>query len=69
MLENNFKSYYILGVKLNWNLFDSNNNKKQRQALEYSKDLINNQEEVFRLNTNSVLNEQLKEICQMMIAD
>ncbi|KAA3622310.1 MAG: TolC family protein [Flavobacterium sp.] len=62
MLENNFKSFYILGLKLNWNVFDWNNNKKQRQALEYSKELINNREEVFRLNTNSVLNEQLKEI-------
>ncbi|MEZ4782393.1 MAG: TolC family protein, partial [Flavobacteriaceae bacterium] len=62
MLENDFTPYYIVGLKLNWNVFDWNGNKKQRQALDYSKDLINNQEEVFKLNTNTALNEQLKEI-------
>ncbi|MGQ1783718.1 MULTISPECIES: TolC family protein [unclassified Saccharicrinis] len=62
MLENDFKSYYIVGLKLNWNLFDWNGNKKQRLALDYSKELINNQEEVFRLNTNTALDEQQKEI-------
>lgn len=62
MLENDFTSYYIVGLKLNWNVFDWNGNKKQRQALDYSKELIDNQEEVFKLNTNTALNEQLKEI-------
>ena len=62
MLENDFTSYYIVGLKLNWNMFDWNGNKKQRQALDYSKELISNQEEVFRLNTNTALNEQQKEI-------
>ena len=62
MLENDFTSYYIVGLKLNWNVFDWNSNKKQRQALDYSKELISNQEEVFKLNTNTALNEQLKEI-------
>lgn len=62
MLENDFTSYYIVGLKLNWNVFDWNGNKKQRQALDYSKELISNQEEVFRLNTNTALYEQLKEI-------
>ncbi|WP_426431119.1 TolC family protein [Winogradskyella sp. HB-48] len=62
MLENDFTSYYIVGLKLNWNVFDWNNNKKQRQALDYSKELISNQEEVFKLNTKTALNEQLKEI-------
>ncbi|MBL85998.1 MAG: transporter [Winogradskyella sp.] len=62
MLKNDFTSYYIVGLKLNWNVFDWNSNKKQRQALDYSKELINNQEEVFKLNTNTALNEQLKEI-------
>jgi len=62
MLENDFTSYYIVGLKLNWNVFDWNGNKKERQALDYSKELISNQEEVFRLNTNTALNEQKKEI-------
>lgn len=61
-LENDFSTYYIVGLKLNWNVFDWNGNKKQRQVLDFSKELINNQEEVFRLNTNTALNEQQQEI-------
>lgn len=61
-LENDFSTYYIVGLKLNWNVFDWNGNKKQRQVLNFSKELINNQEEVFRLNTNTALNEQQKEM-------
>lgn len=62
MLKNDFTSYYMLGLKLNWNLIDWNGNKRERQALDYSKELIRNQEEVFRLNTNIALNEQRIEI-------
>lgn len=62
MLKNDFTSYYMLGLKLNWNLIDWNGNKRERQALDYSKELIHNQEEVFRLNTNIALNEQRIEI-------
>lgn len=62
MLENNFTTYYIVGLKLNWNVFDWKGNKKQRQALDFSKELITNQEAVFRLNTNTALNEQQNEI-------
>ncbi|UWX55349.1 TolC family protein [Maribacter litopenaei] len=61
-LENDFSAYYIVGLKLNWNVFDWNGNKKQRQALNFSKELISNQEDVFRLNTNTSLHEQQKEI-------
>lgn len=62
MLENNFRSFYIIGLNINWNVFDWNSNKKRRQVLDYNKELINNQEEIFRLNTNTALNEQHKEI-------
>ncbi len=62
MLENNFRSFYIIGLNINWNVFDWNTNKKQRQVLDYNKELIKNQEEVFRLTNNIALNEQYKEI-------
>ncbi|WP_369049039.1 TolC family protein [Tenacibaculum sp. UWU-22] len=62
MLKNEFSPYYIVGVKVNWNVFDWKENKKKREVLNLSKDLINNQEQVFKLNTNTALNEQQKEI-------
>lgn len=62
MLDNSFQPFYSLGVKLNWNVFDWNSNKKQREALSINKDIIDTETEIFKLNTNTELNQQLNEI-------
>ncbi|MBG7629680.1 MAG: TolC family protein [Bacteroidetes bacterium] len=62
MLENAFKSYYWVGVKLNWNVFDWNATKKERASLLVNKDIIDNEAEIFNLNTNIALNQQASEI-------
>lgn len=62
MLDNSFQPYYIIGLKLNWNVFDWNANKKQRQSLKINKDIIDTEAEVFTLNTTIELNKQLSEI-------
>ncbi len=51
MLDNSFQAFYVVGAKLNWNVFDWNRKKKQRQSLLINKQIIDNQEEVFTLNT------------------
>lgn len=65
MLENAFKSYYWVGVKLNWNVFDWNATKKERESLLINKDIVDNEAEVFNLNTNIALNEQKSEITKI----
>lgn len=62
MLDNSFQPFYTVGLKLNWNVFDWNSNKKQREALAVNKDIIDTNVEVFKLNTNIELNQQEKEI-------
>lgn len=62
MLDNSFQPFYTVGVKLNWNVFDWNSNKKQRESLTINKDIIDIEEAVFKLNTNIELNKQRKEI-------
>jgi len=62
MLDNSFQTFYTVGVKLNWNVFDWNANKKQRESLAINKDFIENETEIFKLNTNIALNQQQKEI-------
>lgn len=62
MLDNSFQTFYTVGLKLNWNVFDWNANKKQREALAINKDIIENETEIFKLNTNIELNQQQKEI-------
>ncbi|WP_027124992.1 TolC family protein [Gelidibacter mesophilus] len=61
-LDNSLQAFYTVGVKLNWNVFDWNSNKKQRESLSINKDLIDTETETFKLNTNTELNQQQKEI-------
>lgn len=62
MLDNSFQTFYTVGVKVNWTVFDWKANKKQRQSLAINKDFIENETEIFKLNTNIALNQQQKEI-------
>jgi outer membrane protein TolC len=52
MLSNSFDDYYIVGLKAQWNVFDFQANKKQREALLLQKELIDNQRQVFEWNVN-----------------
>ncbi|MCK0159558.1 TolC family protein [Allomuricauda sp. F6463D] len=62
MLDNSFQTFYTVGVKLNWNVFDWNSNKKQRESLSINKEIIENESEIFKLNTSIELNQQQNEI-------
>lgn len=62
MLDNSFQTFYTVGVKLNWTVFDWNSNRKQRKSIAINKDLVDTETEIFTLNTNIELNKQLKEI-------
>ncbi len=62
MLDNSFQTFYTVGVKLSWNVFDWNANKKQRESISINKDIINNEAEIFNLNTNTELKQQQIEI-------
>lgn len=62
MLDNSFQTYYIAGIKLNWNVFNWNSTKKQRQSLQVNKEIIDSEQEVFELNTDMELTQQQSEI-------
>ncbi len=62
MLDNSFQSFYTLGLKLDWEVFDWNSNKKQRESLAINKDLLDTDIEVFKLNTNIELQRQEADI-------
>ena len=61
-LENSFQSFYITGLKLNWNVFDWNTTKKQQQSLDIQKQIIDTQVEEFTLNNQIALEQQQTEI-------
>jgi outer membrane protein TolC len=62
MLDNSFQTFYQVGIKLNWTVFDWNANKKQRESLLINKEIADNEAEVFELNTNIQLQQKQTEI-------
>lgn len=57
MLDNSFDDFYMVGLKLNWNVFDWGKVKKQKKSLNISKELIEAERETFIFNNNIELEE------------
>lgn len=62
MLDNSFQTFYVVGLKANWNLFDWNKSKMEQQALTVSEAIVNSEKETFILNTDLQLQEMKNEI-------
>ena len=52
MLDSSFKTFYMTGLRLNWNIFDWNKTKTEKESLQINKEIINTQKETFELNNN-----------------
>ena len=46
ILDNSFQSFYTVGVKLNWKVFDWNSIKRQQESLAINKDIVDNENEI-----------------------
>ncbi|MBD0725322.1 transporter [Flavobacterium sp. L1I52] len=62
MLDNSFQTFYIVGLKANWNVFDWNKSKTEKEILTVSKDMIATEKENFLLNNQLQSQELEKEI-------
>jgi outer membrane protein TolC len=62
MLNNSFQPFYLFGVKANWNVFDWNKTKNEKQALSISSEIITTEKETFLINNKLQLQEILNEI-------
>ena len=62
MLDNTFQPFYMVGVKFNWTVFDWNQSKTDRQALQVAQEMVENQKETFTFNTNRKLDELQQEM-------
>ncbi len=72
LLSNEFSTFYITGLKLNWNLSSLYKNRNDRQKLAIQRQLIHTQKETFLLNTGLTQSQQSSEInkySDMVVAD
>jgi outer membrane protein TolC len=62
MLDNSFQTFYMVGLKANWNVFDWHKTKTEKQALTVSAAIVTTEKETFLLNNNLQLQEMENEI-------
>ena len=62
MLNNDFKSYYIGGLRLNWSLAGLYSTKRERALLDITRQNIDVQKETFLFNTNFTVKQQNAEV-------
>jgi outer membrane protein TolC len=65
MLDNDFKSYYIGGLRLNWSLSSLYTMKKEQRILSINKEMVAAQQETFLFNTSLQLRQQAEEIVRL----
>ncbi|MNF36402.1 Outer membrane efflux protein [compost metagenome] len=62
MVYNSFEPIFMVGLRANWNVFDWNKSKTEKQVLSISKDIVTSEKETFLLNNNLQLQEMENEI-------
>jgi len=62
MLDNSFQDFYMVGLKMNWNIFDWGKTKEQKQTVEISKEILATEKEAFELNNAIQIQEAENEI-------
>jgi outer membrane protein TolC len=62
VLQNKWAPYYIVGLKLNWNIFDWNNTQKDKKILKIHTDIIGNSQETFNTNISTAAEKEKSNI-------
>lgn len=62
MFTENFDDYYMIGVKLSWNIYDWGQTRDRKEALAIEHDIINNKKEAFDLNLKIAQGSYLTEL-------
>jgi len=62
MLSNDFQSFYIIGAKLSWNIWNWNQTKTDKEILNLQKDIINTSKETYQKNVKMNYQHDVAEI-------
>lgn len=65
MLNNQFDTYYLIGLGFNWNVLDWKNTSRQRQVLKLQQDIIQTKQENFVRSIDLATDQQNKQISQL----
>ena len=62
MIDNSYQPIFMVGLRANWNVFDWNKSKAEKDALTISADIVATEKETFLLNNSLQLQEMNNEI-------
>lgn len=62
MLDNSFQDFYMIGLKLSWNVFDWDKTKNRKQVVDISKEIVSTEKETFVMNNQMQLKEAKTDI-------
>lgn len=62
MLNNEFEDFYMIGARLNWNIWDWNKSSKEKEILDLQSKIIDTQKETFDKNIRIDLQNKIGEI-------
>ena len=65
MLNNEFDTYYLVGLGFNWNVLDWKNTSRQRQVLKLQQEIVQTKQENFVRNIDLATDQQNKQISQL----
>ena len=62
MLDNNFDDYYMVGIRLHWNIWDWGKVKREKQVFDIQNNIIDTQKETFNQNLRADLHKRIADI-------
>jgi len=62
MIDNSFQPIFMVGLRANWNVFDWNKSKAEKEALTVAANIVNTEKETFLLNNSLQLQEMNNDI-------
>lgn len=65
MLNNEFDTYYLIGLGFNWNVLDWKNTSRQRQVLKLQQEIVQTRQENFVRSIDVATDQQNKQIIQL----
>lgn len=65
MLNNDFDTYYLVGIGFNWNVLDWKNTQRQREVLKLQQEIVQTKQEAFLRNIDIASDQQNKQIAQL----
>lgn len=65
MLNNEFDTYYLVGLGFSWNVLDWKNTSRQKQMIKLQQDIVQTKQESFVRNIDLATDQQTKQISQI----